>query len=895
MPDWKRYIQKHLPPLHIKPEREAEIVEELAAQLDQVYQEALRNGEPPDAAEQIACKQFPNWQALARSIEISERDANRLPPPLLQRLTRGIPSDFRHALRVIRKSPSFALIAVATLALGIGGCVTIFSLIDAVILRPIDYRQPDQLVMVWESNVKHGGGKNVVSMANFLDWKARNHVFSDLSVVENQIWNVTGRGEPEEAKGISVNPEFLPMVGVRPLLGRSFTMDEGRAGGGDVCLISHRMWVQLFGAEASAVGQTILLDGTPRTVIGVLPANFPWLGTPLDVLTPVQYPVRDWHHKAGRWMLVMGRLKPGVTFKQAGAEMSAIGRQLEQEYPDFNTNWGVALEPLSARFAGGSGTALWILMASVGLVLLIACSNVANLQLARSAVREREVALRAAVGATTLRLVRLLMIENLVLALGGGILGCASAYGAIHLIKLYGPQDLARLQSAGFSAPVAWFAVGASVLTGVLFGLAPAFASLRLNLMESLKEGGRGAIRSSGGNRTRGAFVIAQVALALVLLTGASLLLRSLMNLAAVPTGFDSHNVLTATISVSGKVDGARLIATYDQMIAGMRSLPGVESASFITWLPFTGLGAATGFTVVGGQAFPPSQEPVVDVRVVQPGYFETMRIPLLKGRLFRNEDNRMGQPLRFVVNETLVREAFGRSDPLGKRLMVQMGMGDDTNKDPSGEIIGVVGDTKHLSLDGDIRAMVYYAESGLPLSFGTFVVRTSGDPKQLASAVTAAIREVRKDQPVSDTLTMDERIAGSIAQQRFRTALLGAFALIAVLLAVIGVYGVMSYAVEQRTHEIGVRLAIGAEPAAVKRWMTIQGMRLAGIGLVLGSIAAAGATRVLKSLLYKVSPDDPLSFVLTALLLALVCLAASYIPARRATRVDPLIALRWE
>jgi putative ABC transport system permease protein len=481
------------------------------------------------------------------------------------------------------------------------------------------------------------------------------------------------------------------------------------------------------------------------------------------------------------------------------------------------------------------------------------------------------------------------MIENLVLASAGGAVGCAGAYGAIRLIQLYGPQDLSRLQTAGFSAPVAWFAVCASGLTGVLFGLVPAFASVRLNLIESLKEGGRGVLRSSGGHRTRSAFVVAQVALALVLLTGASLLFRSLMNLSAVPTGFDSHNVLTANIGVSGNVEGARLIATYDEMIAHLRNLPGVENAGFITWLPFTGLGAATGFSVVGGQAYPPGQEPVTDVRVVEPGYFETMRIPLLKGRLFRNEDNRIGQPLRFVVNETLVRETFGRTDPLGKRLVVQMG------NDKPGEIIGVVGDTKHLSLDGDIRATVYYAESGLPLSFGTFVVRTSGDPKQLSSAVTTAIRDVRKDQPVSDILTMDERIAGSIAQQRFRTALLGAFALIAVLLAVIGVYGVMSYAVEQRTHEIGVRLAIGAEPAAVKRWMAGQGMRLAAIGLVLGSITAAGATRVLKSLLYNVSPSDPLSFVFTALLLALVCLLASYIPARRATRVDPLIALRWE
>ena len=889
MPNWKRYVQKHLPPLRVKPEREAEIVEELAVQLDQAYQEALQSGETPEAAEKTASRQFRDWRALARTIETSERDANRLPPPILARLASGIPGDLRHALRLIRRSPGFALIAVATLSLGIGGCIAIFSLIDAILLRPIDYWQPDQLTMVWENNVARGYHQNVVAMADYLDWKARNHVFSDLSLVSDQIWNVTGRGEPVEMKGISVSPEFLPMLGVRPLLGRSFTREEGHPGGGDVCLISHRLWVQRFGAEAAAVGQTVLLDGTPRTVIGVLPANFPWLGTPLDVLTPAQFPVRDWRHKAGRWLRVVGRLKPGVTLSQANRDMAAIAKQLEQEYPSFNKTWGVELEPLSAHFAGGSGKALWILMASVGLVLLIACSNVANLQLARAAVRGREVALRAAVGASALRLLRLLMIENLLLALTGGLLGSAGAYFAIRLIQLYGPQDLSRLQTAGFSVPVAWFAVGASVLTGVLFGMAPALASLRVNLMETLREGSRGSIAGSVGYRARNVFVIAEVALALVLLTGAGLLFRSLMNLAAVPTGFDPHNVLTASVTLSGNPDGAHLIATYDDTLARLRQLPGVEHAGFITWLPFSGMGAATGYTVVGAPPVPKDQEPDADVRVVEPGYFETMRIPLLRGRLFRDSDNRVGQPRRFVVNEILAKEAFGNADPLGKSLVVEMG--DDTR----GEIIGVVGNTKHESLDGDIRSMVYYVEAGLPISFGTFVVRTNGNAEKLGPSVTAAIQEVRKDQPVSEVLTMDQRISGSISQQRFRTALLGAFALIAVLLSMIGVYGVMSYAVERQTHDIGVRLAVGAEPVKLKRWMTANGMRLALIGLVIGSVAALAATRVLKSLLYNVSPADPVIFTVTALLLAFVSLLASYIPARRVTRVDPLIALRWE
>jgi len=885
MPDWKRYVRTELPPLRVKPAREAEIVEELAAQLEQAFREALQSGSDPLEAERIAKAQLPNWRKLALEIEASLPPQDRPAASFWQ----GIPADLRHAFRVLRQSPVFAAVAIATLALGIGGCTAIFSLIEAVLLRPIEYRDPGRLVMVWEYQYRRGFHNNVVAMADYLDWKARNHVFSDMSLIRDQIWNITGAGQPVVLEGISVNDRFLPMLGATPLLGRSFSPEETRQGGPAVALISHRLWTTRFGASGEVIGKRILLDARPYTIIGILPANFPWLGKPLDVLTPAQMANRDWRAGAGRFLRAAARLKPGVSPGRAQNELSAIARQLEAEYPVFNKDWGVEIVPLAEHFAGGAGTALWALMGAVGLVLLIACSNVANLMLARAVVREREMAVRAALGATTRLLVRLLLVESVVVALIGGALGCAGAWAAIRAIQVYGPQDVARLDSAGLNVPVALFALLASFLTGAAFGLAPAVAAGRLNLAAALKEGGRGVLNTVRGERLRSLFVVAQIGLALVLLTGASLLIQSLYQLASVPTGFDPHHVLTGTVSLSEDVGNAHVVPLLSRMTERLRALPGVEQAAFITWLPFTGLGAATDFSVAGRPPYAPGQAPVTDVRVVQPGYFETMRIPLLRGRFFTEADNRTGAPRGFVVNQTLVRQMFGNADPLGQRLTV--GMGDDHQ----GQIIGVVGDTKHTSLDAEVRPMVYYVQVQLPIAFGSFVLRTSGPPEQMASAMEAAIHEVKKDQPVSDVRTMDDWIGRSISRMRFQAALFGGFALIAMVLAAIGVYGVMAYSVEQRTHEIGVRLALGAEPARLKRWIALEGMRLAAIGLILGVLAAAASTRVLDSLLYGVKPGDPETFLAAAILLAAVCLLASYLPARRATAVDPAVALRGE
>jgi putative ABC transport system permease protein len=883
MPDWKAYVREHLPALVLRPEREREIVEELAQQLEQKYAEALAGGASESEAVTAAAGQIPNWNALAREIETSDSKRKRLGAA-------GLSGDVRHAFRVMQKSPPFTGVAVATLAIAIGGCTAVFSLLNAVVLRDIDYRDSEQLVMVWADNVKGNFHKNVAAMADYLDWKARNHVFSDLCIVLDRVWNLTGEGEPAEIKGIAVSARFLPMLGVQPLIGRSFLESEGRAGGPFVAILSYRLWSTRYHSDPSIIGQKIVLDGVPETIIGVLPAGFPWLGKQLDILTPDQLPIDgDWRKKAGRFLRVAGRLRPGVTISQANREMNSIARQLELEHPEFNKGWGVQVEPMSDHFAAPARRSLWTLMGAVTLVLLIACSNIANLLLARAAGREREMALRSALGAGRGRLVRLLLIESLALALSGAVLGCAGAYAAVRLIQTYGPQDIPRLESATINLPVAAFAVAASILAGVLFGLAPAIASARVNLAGALKESGRGVLGTIRGARIRGALVVGEVALALVLLTAAALVLESLARLSAVPTGFDPHNVLTASISVSGKMTDAQFETMIHAMIQRIRQLPGVENAGFITWLPFAGMGAGTGFSVVGRPPYGPGEAPVTDVRVVQPGYFETMRIPLRRGRFFNDGDNRDGGRRTFIVNETLAKQMFGTSDPLGERLVVVMG--DNT----PGEIVGVVGDTKHMSLDGAIKPMVYYAQAQLPISFGTFVLRTRGNPELPANAVVAAIREVKKDQPVSDIRSMDEWIGRSIAQQRFQTALLGSFALIAVLLAVLGVYGVMSYSVEQRSHEIGVRLAVGAEPGALRRWVTVQGMVLAGAGLILGLAGAAAATRALKSLLYETAPTDPVTFAGAAVLLAVVCLAAVSIPAHRATRVDPLVALRWE
>ncbi len=885
MPDWKQYVRSQLPPLRMKPTREAEIIEELAAQLEQAYQEALEAGKSESEADRIAKAQLPDWQNLALDIEASQAPQHRSS----WRVFQGMPGDVRHALRVLRNSPLFAIVAIATLAIGIGGCTAIFSLLDAVILRPIDYRDPDKLVMVWEDDMRRGFHQNVVAMADYLDWKARNHVFSDMSPILDQVWNLTGKGEPAVLKGISVNDRFLPMLGVQLLLGRSFREAETHAGAPGVAILSHSLWVERFGGRGDVIGQIITLDDKPRTIVGVLPAGFPWLGKPLDVLTPTQFPKRDWRVKAGRFLRVAARLRPGVSLAKAQSEMSAIARQLEVEYPGFNKYWGVEIVPMADQFAAGAGTALWVLMGAVGLVLLIACSNVANLMLARAVVREREMALRAALGATRQRLVQLLMIESVMLSLIGGVLGCAGAYAAIRLVELYGPQDIGRLNSAGLNIWVALFALLTSLMAGAALGLAPAIAAGRLNLGATLKDGGRGVLNSLRGKQLRGGFVVAQVGLAVVLLTGAGLLMQSFYRLSSVPTGFDPHNVLTGTIMISGNIDDAQMTRMCRRMVDRLRSLPGVENAGFITWLPFTGLGAATDFKVVGRPPYGPGQAPITDVRVIQPGYLETMRIPLLRGRFFTDADSSAEAPRTFVVNQTLARRIFGTGDPLGQRLIVDMG------DDKPGLIVGVVGDTKHLSLDGELRPMVYYVQAQLPISFGSFVMRTKGNPEAMAAEMAAAIHEIKKDQPVHDVRTMDDWIGRSKARMRFQTALLGSFALIAVILAVIGVYGVMAYSVEQRTREIGVRLALGAEPQQLKNWIAAAGMRLAAVGLALGLIAAIAATRALTSLLYDIKPGDPETFVGASLVLAVACLLASYIPARRVTVVDPVVALRGE
>ena len=886
MPDWKQYVRGRLPEIQVQPEREAEIVEELAAQLDQAYQEARREGRGDTEARCIAEAQLKDWRKLALDIDAAMPARDR--PPA--RFWQSIPADLRHAVRVLRKSPVFTAVAVATLALGIGGCAAIFSLVEAVLLRPIDYRDPNGLVMVWENNRRLGAHHNVVAMADYLDWKARNHVFSDMSLVRDQEWNLSGPGQPAVLEGLAVTDRFLPLLGVQPLLGRSFYADEAQRGGPTVVMISHRLWTSRFGARRDVIGQTLRHDGRAHTIIGVLPANFPWLGQPLDILTPAQMSIRggDWRVGAGRFLRVVARLRPGVSLTQARDDMNAIARQLEVDYPVFNKYWGVDIVPLSEHFASNAGTALWVLMAAVGVVLLIACSNVANLLLARAVGREREMAVRAALGASATRLIRLLLIESVVLALAGGALGCAAAYAAIHAIQIYGPQDVARLDSAGLNLPVALFALMVSFLTGALFGLAPAIGAGRLNLGTILRDGSRSVANTLRGERLRGILVVAQVALALVLLTGAGLLIESLYRLSNVPPGFDPHNVLTGTVSLTNVRD-AEVVPLLSRMTDRLRQLPGVQQAGFITGLPFTGLGAATGFNVVGRPPYPPGQTPVVDVRIVQPGYFETMRIPLIRGRFFNEVDNLPSTPRTFIVNQALARVMFENADPLEHSLTVEMG------DDKPGRIVGVVGDTKHLSLDGAVGPMVYYVHSQLPFAFGTFVLRTQGSPDRLASALEAVIHEIKKDQPVTDVRSMDDWISRSIARSRFQTALLSVFALIAAVLALIGVYGVMAYSVEQRTHEIGVRLALGAEPGRLERWIAFRGIRLASLGLILGLIAASASTRALHSLLYGIQPSDPAAFAVAAALLAAASVIASYLPARRATTVDPSLALRGE
>jgi putative ABC transport system permease protein len=803
--------------------------------------------------------------------------------------------DIRYGVRMLAKKPGLTIVTVLTLALGIGANTAIFSVVNAALLRALPYENPDQLVVVWEHNRPRNKARNSVSPANFLSWCDQNTVFDGLAALYTSRINLTGVEDPEEVQFQGVTPNFFSLLGVSPAIGRPFAPGDGEAGAEGVILLSHGLWQRRFGADPNIVGRTILLNGQNQTVVGVMPSSFNLTikegtltsGQP-ELWTPMVF-TEQHRTPRGRYIAAIGRLKPGVTVEHAQAEMSSIASRLEQHWPDFDTGWGINLVPLKEQQVGSIRMALLVLLGAVGLVLLIACANVANLLLMRAAARRKEIAVRAALGADRWRVIRQLLTESVLLAGMGGGVGLLLALWGVELLLALAPSDLVGLAGVGLDYRVLGFTLGVSLLTGLVFGLAPALEASRMNFNETLKEGGKSATTDKRTHRLRHALVVTEIALAIVLLIGSGLLIRSFLGLQAVDPGFNPENLLTVKVSLpaSKYPEDHQKILFFRQLLDRVGAVPGVRSASAINFLPYTGPGAATKFTVEGRPAPPPGEDFVTEVSVVDPGYFQTMNIPLVAGRTFTSREATEISRVA-VINEAMARQYFPGEDPIGKRVTVNMG----AEPAPT-EIVGIVRDVRNQGLDLDPKPMVYWPHPELTYPFMTLVIRTGSDPLALASAVKREVQALDPDQPVADVRVMEQWLADSTSRARFTTLLLAIFAGVALLLAMVGIYGVLSYAVAQRTHEIGIRMALGAQRGDVLRMVVGQALLLTGIGVAVGLTAALIVTRLLSSLLFGVSATDVGTYAVIALFFFAVSLVASMLPARRAVNVDPMVALR--
>jgi putative ABC transport system permease protein len=805
--------------------------------------------------------------------------------------------NIRYALRGLRQRPVFTIIAVITLALGIGASTAIFSVVHAVLLRSLPYGNSDRLTMVWENNKKRGVTDNVINLGNFYDWKDQSKSFEDLAAFFDMTAKLTGDDKPEEVAAEIATPNLFSVLGVNALLGRTFTWDDDKPNQPDAVILSYSLWQRRFGGDDHIVGRHFSVNNHDATVIGVLPANFSWYMAKRSMNNKPPEMWRPWsisndsRERHGRFAMAVGRLKAGVTPETAQAEMDTIDARLEKAYPDFDTNWGVSVVPLRLQFSGEIRKPLLILLGAVGFVLLIACANVANLLLARGVSRQKEFAVRAALGASRGRIVGQLLMESLILSLLGGALGVLLAWQGTDLLVALSPPALFGASSVKINATVLAFAFGISLLTGIVFGLLPAFEATRFNLQGSLKEGGRNVGGGTRTHRLRGAFVAAEIALAFVLLIGAGLLIRSFTRLQSVDPGFSAMHVLTMSVNLSPwKYDTDRKTIDFvKQAVAQLQTLPDVEVVGAINSLPFNGPHSGTSVEIEGQPPPQPGQHLTTGICVTDANYFKAMQIPLRRGRFFNSEE---ATDMRHVVivNETFVQKNMPGVDPIGKHVTIEMKQHDFPT-----EIIGVVADSKHTSLDGEPEPMAYWPQPELGYRAMTFVVRTHGDAMGMAASARNVIHTLDPQQPVREVNTMENLLAKSTAKSRFNTVLLAVFAAVALLLAAVGTYGVMSYSVTQRTHEFGIRMALGAGAQDVVRLVLRGGMKLALIGVVAGLAGAFALTRLMTSLLFEVKPTDALTFIAVSISLIVVALLACYIPARRATKVDPLVALRYE
>jgi len=797
--------------------------------------------------------------------------------------------DLRFSYRLLLKNPGFTLIAILTLGLGIGANTAIFSIVNAVLLRPFPYQAPEQLVMIGE-----GVARGSVSYPNFADWKDDRKAFESTSAVRaNENFNLTGAGEPERLQGRLVSAEFLSTLGVKPFLGRDFLIQDDQPGASPTAILSYGLWSRRFGGDQSVIGKQITLNNQSFTVIAVTPAEFQY-GLDADITVPIGLQADRFKARGSDpGISVLARLKQNVSLKQAESELNVIYARLEQQYPQSNTGRRAVLMPLHEAFVGDVRQPLLILLGAVGLVLLIACANVANLLLVRASTRRREISVRVALGASRARIVRQLLTESVLLAAIGGALGVVLAYWGTGFIAFQLPDGVPRLHESTVDAAVLLFTLAVSILTGLLFGLAPTLQASRLNLTESLKEGDRGS--SGERQRFRSALVIGEVALTLTLLVGAGLLVQSFRRVLRVDPGFKPQNLLTMQVSVNN-ADGLQIANFFEQLQNNISRLPGVEAVAVSNGLP---LGVANHpVFFVEGRPRPENGNAPSGIRyTVSPDYFRTMGIELLKGRVFNSQD-KPETPLVVIIDDALAQQQFPNDDPLGKRLS------QTSSGIPSYEIVGVVRHVEHDNLDGSaIRTPQFYTAFNqtpidkLPTQVRriNLLTRTSVDASSVTAVVRGEIAALNKDQAVFNVRTMEQIVDQSVAPRRFSMLLLAVFAGVALVLASIGIYGMMSYSVAQRTREIGLRMTLGAQRGNVLRLVISQGMKLALIGVALGLVASFALMRTIKNLLFGINATDPLTFVGIALLLAFVALLACWVPARRATKVDPMVALRYE
>jgi putative ABC transport system permease protein len=801
--------------------------------------------------------------------------------------------DLHYGFRLLSKSRGFTAIALATLALGIGAAVSIFSVADAVMFKALPFRDPDRVVVVYEKNPALGKFRISAAVANFRDWSQQSRTLEGVAGLLDTRVNLTGGPnghiDPEELKAERISASLLPMLEVQPVLGRVFLPEEDRPGHINFAMLSRSLWERKFGADPMILGKNIRLRDQLYKVVGVMPADFSLFEPGVDVYVPLGLNANDPRMGPSRMLTVMARLKPGVTLDQAKSEMEGIGAQLETANPALDHGWRPNLFPVQDELIGKTRDSMWVLLGAVGFLLLMACVNVANLLLARGAARQREIAIRAAVGAGRARLVSQFLAESALLALGGGALGLLLARGAVLLVSRLGPASIPRLTEARVDGRLLLFALAVSVLTSILFGIVPALQGSRGNVSAALMEGGRSGTTARSARWLRSGLVVAEITLALVLLIGSGLLIRGFERLRAVDPGFRPANLLTMRVPLGGGRNNAteRRVAFFQQLTDKIATLPGVLSVGAVSALPLTGLGRGSLFWIDGRPVPPPERRPLVPTRGATPGYFRTMGIPLLQGRAFDARDTPTSMPVA-IIDETLARRFWPQGGAVGSRLIV------DAN-DNVQEIVGVVGQVKPDRLDGDDWPTIYmpYSQKHDPTMI--VVARTANAPLSIVSAAARSVHDLDPEQPVADVQTMDQVLDDTVAGARFNTVALDVFAAIAFLLAAVGIYGVISYDVTARTNEIGIRMALGAEGRDLLKLVLGQGARLAALGIVIGLAAAYELTWLMKSMLFGVDPRDFYTFATIAALLGVVALGASYIPSRRAVALDPVRALRHE